>query len=87
MFSFFVFATKPQYFSVVEVSVENYICIMHIHMQETHKYSILEEKHVTLQIGSSIDMKKKKGNFNQGFSRLDMHLMKKFKYFSSFEQA
>lgn len=59
---------------------------MHIHMQESYKYSILEEKHVTLQMGSSSAMKKE-GNFNQGFSRLDMHLMKIFKYFRSFEQA
>lgn len=59
---------------------------MHIHMQESYKYSILEEKHVTLQMGSSSAMKKEE-NFNQGFSRLDMHLMKIFKYFRSFEQA
>lgn len=56
-------------------------------MQELYKYSILEEKHVILQMGSSSAMKKKEGNFNQGFSRLDMHLMKIFKYFRSFEQA
>lgn len=55
-------------------------------MQESYKYSILEEKHVILQMGSSSAMKKE-GNFNQGFSRLDMHLMKIFKYFRSFEQA
>lgn len=30
---------------------------------------------------------KKEGNFNQGFYRLDMHLMKIFKYFRSFEWA
>jgi len=59
---------------------------MHIHMQETYKYSILEEKHVTLQMGSSIAMKKE-GNFNQGFSRIDMLLMKILQYFSSSEQA
>lgn len=57
MFGFFVFATKTQHFSVAEVSVENYICIMQLHMQETYKYSILEEKHVTLQMGSSMAMK------------------------------
>lgn len=55
-------------------------------MQETYKYSILEKKHVTLQMGSSIATKKE-GNFNQGFTRLDMLLMKIFKYFSSFEEA
>jgi len=55
-------------------------------MQETYKYSILEEKHVTLQMGSSIAMKKE-GNFNQGFSRIDMLLMKILQYFSSSEQA
>lgn len=59
---------------------------MHIHMQETYKYSILEEKHVTLQMGSSIAMKRE-GNVNQGFSRLDMLLMRTFKYFSTFEEA
>lgn len=31
---------------------------MQLHMQETYKYSILEEKHVTLQMGSSMAMKK-----------------------------
>lgn len=55
-------------------------------MQETYKYSILEEKHVTLQMGSSIAMKRE-GNVNQGFSRLDMLLMRTFKYFSTFEEA
>lgn len=55
-------------------------------MQELYKYSILEEKHVIFQMGSSSAMKKEE-NFNQGFSRLDMHLMKIFKYFRSFEQA
>lgn len=59
---------------------------MHIHMQESYKYSILEEKHVILQMGSSSAMKKE-GNVNQGFYRLDIHLMKIFKYFRSFEQA
>lgn len=37
-------------------------------MQETYKYSILEKKHVTLQMGSSTAMKRK-GNFNQGSSK------------------
>lgn len=59
---------------------------MHIHMQETYKYSILEKKHVTLQMESSTAMKRE-GNFNQGFSRVDRLLLEIFKHFGTSKQA
>lgn len=55
-------------------------------MHETYKYSILEKKHVTLQMGSSTAMKRE-GNFNQGFSRVDGLLLKTLKYSGTSKQA
>lgn len=55
-------------------------------MQETYKYSILEKKHVTLQMGSSTAMKRKE-NFNQGSSRVDMLLLKMFQYSGTSKQT